>query len=172
MTNFAQGATNSIVQFVNIVLKILAPLLHDRAKPFVNDVAFVNDVGVKKPKTTYNNKELAPEIKQYVVEDIQNLDKVLADLEQAEVTIAGAKPQFCRADIKIVGYICDADGRYPDISKILKMLDRPKCTDTTSACSFIRVCVYYRIWNKNFAQVAFSIYHLFKKNTLCIWRKE
>ena len=58
-----------------------------------------------------------------MVEYIQNLDKVLADLERAGVTIAGAKSQFCRAGIKIVGYICDANGRHLDTSKILKILD-------------------------------------------------
>ena len=57
MTTLAQGATNSVAQFVRIVLKILAPHLGDRTK------LFLIDVGVKRPKTTYNNEELAPEIK-------------------------------------------------------------------------------------------------------------
>ena len=99
-----------------------------------------------------------------MVEHIQNLDSVLADLERAGVTIAEAKSQFCRAGIKIVGYINDANGRHSDTSKVLKILDLPECTDTTSARAFIGVCVYYRIWIKNFAQVASPIYHLFKKN--------
>ncbi len=68
-----------------------------------------------------------------MVEHIQNLDKVLADLERAGVTIARAKSQFCRAGIKIVRYICDVDGRHPDTSKVLKILDWPECIDTTSA---------------------------------------
>ena len=80
-----------------------------------------------------------------MVEHIKNLNKVLADLEQAEVNIAGAKSQFCQADIKIVGYICDADGHHPDTSKVLKIWDWTECTDATSACAFIRVCVYYQI---------------------------
>ena len=137
MTTLAQDATNSVAQFVRIVLKILASHLRDRAKPFLDYM------GVKRPKTTYNNEELAHGIGQYVVEHIQNLDKVLADLERAGVTIAGAKSQFCRAGIKIVGYICDANGRHPDTSKVLKILDWPECTDTTSARAFIGVCVYY-----------------------------
>ena len=90
---------------------------------------------------------------------------VLADLERAGITIAGAKSQFCRAGIKIMGYICDADGHYPDISKVLKILDWPECTDITSARAFIAVSVYYQIWIKNFAQVAAPIYHLLRKNT-------
>ena len=160
MTTLAQGATNSVAQFVRIALQILALHLRDRTKPFLDNV------GVKRPKTTYNNEELAPGIRRYVVEHIQNLDTVLADLERARVTIAGAKSQFCRAGTKIVGYICDANGRHPDTSKVLKILDWPECTDTTSACAFMGVCVYYRIWIKNFTQVVSPIYHLFKKNIL------
>ena len=129
-------------------------------------------MGVKGPKTKYNNEEIAPGIRRYVLELIQNLDKVLADLERAGATIAGAKSQFCHTGIKIVGYICDADGRHPDTSKVLKILDWPECTDVTSARAFIGVCVYYRIWIKNFAQVAAPIYHLLRKNTLFVWGKE
>lgn len=55
-------------------------------------------------------------------EHIQNLDQVLADLGKAEVNISRAKSQFCQADIKIVGYICDRDGRYLDILKVLEIL--------------------------------------------------
>ena len=105
--------------------------------------AFLDNIGVKRPKTMYNNKELAPEIRQYMVEHIQNLDKVLANLERAEVTIAGAKSQFCQAGIKIVGYICNIDSCHLDTSKVLKILDWPKCMDTTSVSGFLRVCIYY-----------------------------
>ena len=145
MTTLPQGATNSVARFVRIVLKILAPHLQDRAK------LFLDDVGVKGRKSKYNNEEVAPGIIRYVLEQIQNLDKVLADLERAGVTIARAKSLFCRAGLKIVGYICDADGRHLDTSKVLKILDWPECIDVTSARAFMGVCVYYQIWIKNFA---------------------
>ncbi len=80
-----------------------------------------------------------------MVEHIQNLDKVSADLERAGVNIAEAKSRFFQAGIKIVGYICDANSCHPDTSKILKIFDWPECTDTTSARVFIGVFVYYRI---------------------------
>ena len=44
MITLAQGATNSVAQFVRIVLKILATHPLDQAK------RFLNDVGVKRPK--------------------------------------------------------------------------------------------------------------------------
>ncbi len=166
MTTLPQGATNSVARFVRIVIKILAPHLQDRAK------LFLDDIGVKRRKSKYNNEEVAPGIIRYVLEQIQNLDKVLADLERAGVTIAGAKSLFCRAGLKIVGYICDADGRHLDTSKVLKILDWPECIDVTSARAFMGVCVYYQIWIKNFAQFASPIYHQFKKNILFILGKE
>ena len=89
MTTLAQSATNLVAQVVKIMFKILAPHLCNQAK------SFLDDKRIKKPKTTYNNKELTPKIRQYVLEHIQNLDKILANLEEAGVTIAGAKSQFC-----------------------------------------------------------------------------
>lgn len=75
MTTLAQGAMNSVAQFVMILLKILILHLCDRVK------FFPNDVKIKRPKTTYNIKRFVFEIKQYVVEHINNLYKVLANLQ-------------------------------------------------------------------------------------------
>ncbi len=66
MTTLPQDATNSVSQFVKIVLKILAPNVQDRAKPFLDDL------GVKRSKTKYKNEELAPGIRHYILEHIQN----------------------------------------------------------------------------------------------------
>lgn len=131
MKILAQGATNLVAQFVKIVLKILAPHLHDRAKPSLDDVA------IKRPTTTYNNEEVAPGMRRYVFEHIQNLIKVLADLKRAGITTNEAKSQFCHIRLKILGYICDADVRHPDTSKVLKTLDWPECTNVTSARVFM-----------------------------------
>ncbi len=166
MTILSQGATNSVAQFVKITLKVLSDHLHDR------DESFLDDVGIKRPKTMYNNQELAPGIRRYLVEHIQSLDAVLADLERTGITIAGAKSQFCCSGIKIVGFICDSEGRHLNTSKVLKFFDWPECVNVTIARAFIDVCVYYRIWIWDFAQIAAPIYRLFKKNTTFEWGKE
>lgn len=67
---------------------------------------------VKRPITKYNNEKEASRIKCYAFKDIQNLDKVLIDLERTGVTIARAKSQFYHVGIKIVEYIYDTDGRF------------------------------------------------------------
>ncbi len=95
MTTLPQGATNSVLQFVRIVIKILVAHLRDRAKQFLDDWR------VKEPKTTYNNEEVPLGIWRYILEYIPYLDSVLANIEYAGVTISGAKSQFCQAGIKI-----------------------------------------------------------------------
>lgn len=62
---------------------------------------------MKNPKTTYNNKKIATEIRRYMFEHIQFLDKVFTNIEQAEITIAETKSQFCMSGLKVVGYICN-----------------------------------------------------------------
>lgn len=77
------------------------------------------------------------------MEYIQNLDKILVDLEQASVIIARAKSQFSQANLKIVGYIYDTDGSHLNISKVQKIFDWPEYINVTSACKFTGVYVYY-----------------------------
>lgn len=52
-------------------------------------------MAIKRPKIIYNNKNVVLGIKQYIIEYIKNLDKILADLEQTDIIIARAKSQFC-----------------------------------------------------------------------------
>ncbi len=117
--------------------KTLAAHLRDRAK------RFLDDLGVKGRKTRYNNKEVALGIRRYILEHIQNLDAVFVNLEGAGVAIFGTKSQFCRARIKIVGFIFDANGCHSDTAKVLKIIDWPSGTDITTDRAFIVVSVYY-----------------------------
>ena len=65
--------------------------------------------------------------------------------------------------INIVGFVCGAEGRSPDNAKVIKILEWKPCSDIGEARAFIGVCVYYRIWIKNFSIIAEPIYYLFKK---------
>lgn len=145
ITILIQDATNFVIWFIKIVLKILALHLYNWAKFFLNNII------VKRPKTIYNNEKEALGIKRYVFEYIQNLNKILANLEQAGIKIAGTKSQFCQAGHKIVSFISNVNGCYLDILKILKILDWPKWINILFVYAFIGVYVYYWIWIKDFA---------------------
>ena len=156
MTTLLQGATNSVAQFVHIVTKILEDLIP------TDCLLFLDDVGVKGPTTSYNRNEVIPGIRQFVLEHIQALDRTLVRIERARCTI-GPKSQFCIDGINVVGFVCGAEGRSPDTAKVIKILEWKACTDVSEARAFIGVCVYYRIWVKDFSIVAEPIYRLFRK---------
>ncbi len=60
--------------------------------------------------------------------------------------------------------MCDIEGRYPDIVKIIKILEWIHYNNVSEARVFIGVCVYFHIWIRDFAIVAVAIYKLFRKD--------
>ncbi len=164
-TTLVQGATNSPAQFIRIVNNILKDHIPERCRTFIDDVPVMG------PTSTYDGKEAAPGIRQFMLEHIINLDRVLSDIERAGATI-GPKSQFCMDGIKLVGYVCGAEGRLPDSQKVIKILEWPPCTDVTSARAFLGVCVYYRIWIVSFSEKAEPIYRLLRKGVVFIWGPE
>lgn len=136
MTTVPMRATNSVAQFVRVVNKILHDHTPEKARPFLDDI------GVKGPKTTYNNKEIMPGIRRFVAEHIKSLDGVLADIGRAGCTASGHKSHWCMKGLNVMDYICDADSRHPDTTNINKIIDWPECRDATEARAFIGLCVY------------------------------
>ena len=167
MTRLPQGATNSVAQFVRVVTEILwKHIAASRCWPFVDDI----DVGGS--RSNYGNKEALPGVRLYILKHIQWLDAVLVDLEKAGCTISGEKSQFCVAGLKIVGFVCDSDGRSPETAKVIKILEWPSCRDVSEVRAFIGVCVYYRIWVMNFVIIAAPIYRLLKNGEPFVWGEE
>lgn len=103
------------------------------------------------------------------MEHIQNLDKILADIERSGTTVAGAKLKLCMAGLKIVGFVCDVNGRHPDHEKVIKIVMWPDCRNVTEARAFMGICVYYRIWIEGFSIIAQPIFFLFKKDVPFVW---
>ena len=126
---------------------------------------------MKNPKTKYDRELAVPGIRRYILEHVQRLDRMLADIERAESVISGPKSQFCMAGLNIVGYVCDLVGRYPATAKIIKILEWDEWdVDLISARTFIGVCTFYRIWVKRFADIAAPIYLVFKKKRVQMGR--
>jgi hypothetical protein len=115
-TTILQKATNSIAQFVRIVTKILKKHIPHVYLPFINNI------NIKGPKTTYNNKKIIPGIRKYILKHIIWMNRILTNLKRTECTISGAKSQFCMPKLRIIRFIYDTLKRYPDISKIIKII--------------------------------------------------
>lgn len=155
-TTLPQGATNSVAQFVRISLRILEGV---PGNPYLDDIT------VDGPKDDYDEKEVPelPGVRRYMFEHLLNLDKVLLAVELSGATVAGEKSQWLMPGIKVVGYVCDRDGRHPEAKKIAKVVDWPEPRNVTEVKGFLGLCVYYRIWVENFASIAGPLYRLTKK---------
>lgn len=165
MTTLPQGATNSVGQFVRIINAILEA---------VSDIAgaFIDDIGIEGPRSRYGDEEVAPGIRRFVMEHLRNLDRVLCEIERAGATLSGEKTLWCMSGLKIVGYVCDSEGRHPDSAKVMKILDWPACTSVSEVKSFLGVCVYYRIWIKDFSIISAPLYKVTKKGIPFVWGEQ
>lgn len=81
MTTPPMGATNSVAQFVRVVMTILEDLFPTIAMPFLDDI------GVKGPYTDYNGEETLPGIRRFVYEHLMNLQQTLDRIERAGATM-------------------------------------------------------------------------------------
>ena len=55
-TILLQGVSNSVAQFVRIIFKILEPISPNTVR------VFLNDIGVKGPKTKYDRTKISPSL--------------------------------------------------------------------------------------------------------------
>ena len=133
-----QGDTNSVAQFCRIMTQMLEDLISNIAR------VFVDDIGVKGPRSYYNSKEILIGVRLYILEAIQNLDKVLTNIKCAGGCISGEKSQFIVEQLKIVGFICGPKGRMPETTKVLKIVEWSPCQNVVEARAFIGIYIYLR----------------------------
>jgi hypothetical protein len=107
---------------------------------------FLDDVGIKGPKTRYNNEVIHDregDMRRFVVEHIATLDKVLCDMERAGLTVYGSKLQFLCIQMKIVSYVTDARSRHPDAARIQKLADWPAPKSIKDVRVMLGIATYY-----------------------------
>jgi hypothetical protein len=157
-----QGATNSVAAFTRVVSRVLKAHW-----PWT--IPFIDDITSGGPKTDYNGEEALPGIRRYVLEHIQQLDRVLADIERAGATVSGKKCFWGMDRLGVVGYEVAAEGRYPDQAKVEKITKWPECRHTTDVRAFLGICVYYRIWVFCFTIRAKPLFSLLRDDAEWIW---
>lgn len=163
MTTLPQGATNSVAHFLRVVSRILYDIIPGKCEPFFDDV------GVKGPVTRYNDQEVAPGVRQFILEHIENIDAVLLNFELAGATASGIKSEWCRPTAILVGYLCGTNGRKPVGAKVLKILEWTACSDVTEVRAFLGISGYYRTWVKAYAIIALPLTMLLRHNIKFVW---
>ena len=66
--------------------------------------------------------------------------------------------------LKIVGYVCGIYARFPEETKTRNITNWPSCIDLSDVRAFLELCVYYRIWIKDFSTITEPLFHLSRKD--------
>ncbi len=83
---------------------------------------FLNNIAVKEPQTDYNNEEVLMRVCQYILKTIQNLDKILINVECADRSVSDEKSQYIMKQLKIVEFVCKSNECSFVINKVLKIV--------------------------------------------------
>src|SRR5215469_14758427 len=113
------GWTNSVQVAQRIMDKVLQDEIPHHAQ------LFLDDIGVTRPRTRYNEKEILPGVQKFIYEHFHSLNRTLYSLELAGMTAAGNKLQLALPGIKIVRFYCNADGCHLLTSHIIAILKWP-----------------------------------------------
>jgi len=113
---FIQERINFVAQFCRAMVQILEDLISNVCCMFLNNII------VKEPQTDYNNKEVLTEVHQYILKAIQNLDKVLINVECADRSVFDKKSQYIMKQLKIVGFVCRSNECSSTADKVLKIV--------------------------------------------------
>jgi hypothetical protein len=166
MCTLPMGGTNSVAQFQRAMTRIFQNLIPDTCR------VYLDDISIKGPRTDYGGKEVAPGIRQFVFEHLQNIDQVLLNAELAGATIAAVKSQWAQPQAVLLGYLCTPDGRLPDQTKVRKVTEWGTCRDLKDVRAFVGLVGYYRVWIRHFAIIAMPLYALMKKDVDFVWSDE
>lgn len=94
---------------------------------------------------------------------IEILNKVYDRLKYADLVINIDKCNFCRNELKYLGFVVNENGLKTSPDKIESMLKFPIPTTTTEIKRFLGLCSWYRRFIKDFASLVSPINDLLKK---------
>lgn len=150
LTTLPMGYTNSMQEFQRSTSHIIHHLSPDRA------LAFVDDVGVKGPKTRYGDAPIPgnPNIRRFVWEYAHTLYECFAVMKEGGATASGKKLVLATPRVTIVGHECDLEGIRPHHGIVSKVVNWPIPRNVTEVRGFLGTIGVARNWIKNFARIA------------------
>lgn len=102
-------------------------------------------------------------------EHLRILEQVFNRLQTAGITVSWDKCQFCRPEMKYLGYVVDRRGLRVDPDKVKAMLELPRPTTVSEVRRVIGTFSWYRRFVPDFSAIVTPITALTKKNFKFNW---
>ena len=76
------------------------------------------------------------------------------------------------SNIKIIDFVCDETDRHSDNFKIITIIIWKNSRNVTIAKTFMKICIYYRIWIESDVVIIEFICRLLRKNKSFVWNNK
>ena len=100
-------------------------------------------------------------------EHLKWLEAVLDKITQANLTVKSEKCEFCRSEVKYLGYVVNRDGSSINPENTEPILSYPAPKNIKQLRRFIGLASWYRRFIPQFAIVAEPLTRLFRSNVKC-----
>jgi hypothetical protein len=97
------------------------------------------------------------------------LTEIFQRLRQHNLKLRPTKCEFLRKEITYLGHLISENGIKPDPGKISAVMDYPRPADADNVRSFLGLASYYRKFIENFADIAYPLNQLLKRNVPFEW---
>ncbi|GBG77598.1 hypothetical protein CBR_g24045 [Chara braunii] len=161
-----QGWTNTVAMVQRNMIRVMQTVSPHITQPYIDDLA------VKGPRKREDD-EVLPRVRRFVWRHIQDLDKVLGLLEEYNLMASGPKSKHCMKETTILGFVCNENGRRPDVKKTDKIVEWPvPFRSVTDVRSFLGTCGFWRSFVKNFAAKTEQLRKLVQQDQEWTWDED
>jgi Reverse transcriptase (RNA-dependent DNA polymerase) len=169
LTCLPMGWTNSVAIFQGHVAFILQDEI-EVAPPYLDDIPVLGTrTRYEQPDGSYKTIPDNYGIHRFAWEHLSDVNWVFHRMKHAGGTFSGHKLFLCVPEVKIVGHICNYQGRIPDRTCISKIENWPPCENVLEVHGFLGTCGVVRIFIHNFAEIARPLVELTKKDMEFMW---
>ncbi|XP_033992105.1 uncharacterized protein K02A2.6-like [Trematomus bernacchii] len=103
---------------------------------------------------------------------LQNLETVLAKLEEAGLRLRRSKCTFLEEEVEYLGHRVDAQGLHPMEKKVKAIMEAPNPTNVTELKSYLGLLNYYNTFLPNLATLLAPLHELLRQDVRWTWQKK
>lgn len=107
-----------------------------------------------------------------ITHHLKNLEYVFAKLRYYNLKLNPSKCVFFASDVTYLGHHISEKGIQPDKTKFSAIQNYPIPKNADEVRRFVAFCNYYRRFIQDFAEIAYPLNKLLRKNTLFVWTTE
>jgi hypothetical protein len=164
LTTLPMGWTNSVPIFHDDVTYILRPEIPHLTIPYIDDVPIKGPKSdYKREDGTYETTETNTQIRRFVWEHFQGLNRIVQRMKYAGGTFSGYKSLLCTREFILLGHRCTPEGRLPDPTQVEKIKNWGPLRDLSDVRAFVGTIGVCRMFIRNFAHRAHHLVKLTRK---------